>query len=134
MPIARQAAAIRFQYPGFKVVHADSQKLKAVGELQPTSRSVLYTVILKYRLGNMPEITVLKPELVKNWLGEPIPHIYPNNNLCLHRPKYGEFKYCDLISDKIIPWTSLWLYHYENWHVTGTWSGGGEHPGKNQSK
>ena len=81
----------------------------------------------------MPEITVLKPELVKNWLGEPIPHIFIQTRIYAFTD-LREFKYCDLISDKIIPWTSLWLYHYENWHVTGTWSGGGEHPGKNQSK
>jgi len=37
------------------------------------------------------------------------------------------------VATTIVPWTSLWLRHYEVWHVTGEWWGGGEHPEIGQS-
>jgi len=32
------------------------------------------------------------------------------------------------IAKTIIPWTSLWLYFFGDWLITGEWNGGGEHP------
>jgi hypothetical protein len=29
------------------------------------------------------------------------------------------------VADTTVPWTALWLYHYEVWHATGEWLGGG---------
>ena len=29
------------------------------------------------------------------------------------------------VVNTIIPWTSEWLLHYELWHATGKWLGGG---------
>ncbi len=101
---------------------------KAVGELKPTARSTIYTIEIRYNLSQPPKIQVLNPELTINFNGDKIPHVYPGNRLCLYRPKYNEFIYSDYISDTIVPWTSLWLYYYELWHITGEWKGGGEHP------
>jgi hypothetical protein len=125
--IAKQAIGIRNRYSQFEVTFSH-KGLTAIGYIQPTSRSIKYKVKIKYTLNKQPEITVLEPKLVKNSSSKKIPHTYTRNRLCLFRPKYGEFQYWNYISKTIIPWTSLWLYHYEVWHMTGNWQGGGEHP------
>lgn len=125
--VVEQMTAIRRKCPGFEV-NLTSISLNAIGTLQPTARSECYLIKITYRFQTFPQISVLKPELIKNFNGDEIPHVYPQNKLCLFYPKYNEFRYSDYISDTIIPWTSLWLYHYENWHITGHWHGGGKHP------
>lgn len=128
--VVEQMVSIKRKFANFDV-SLGVNSLCATGELQPTSRSNIYTVRINYHFKKSPEIYILKPQLVKNFKGDSIPHVYPNNRLCLFQPKYKEFKYVDFISDTIIPWTSLWLYYYEIWHATGDWLGGGEHPQKN---
>lgn len=126
-PLSQQAQAIKIKWPGFAVT-VTGNMLKAVGDLQPTARSVTYTVQIAYQLGDSPDITLLNPKIEKNFKGEMPEHLYSKERLCLYRPIYGEFKPSDLISETIIPWIALWLYHYEVWHITGDWLGGGEHP------
>ncbi|MBK6484046.1 MAG: hypothetical protein IPG01_13160 [Chitinophagaceae bacterium] len=125
--IAEQAASLRSKYPQYKVT-STHVGLKVLGNLQPTARSSVYAFELRYSLSISPEVKILSPALVRNWKGSNIPHTYPGNKLCLFRPIYGEFKRSDFIYETIIPWVSLWLYHYEVWHTTDTWYGGGEHP------
>lgn len=125
--IAEQVASVKYNYPNFNLTYNHLQ-LKAIGEIRPTARSERYTIEIKYHLKEHPKVHVLNPELVVNYKGTKIPHVYPGNRLCLFQPKYREFTGAKFISDTIIPWTSLWLYHYEVWHVTDNWQGGGEHP------
>ncbi len=125
--IAQQVASIKRKYGHFNVTY-NHISLKATGELMPTARSGKYEIEIKYHLSHPPEIRVLKPELKENFKGEKIPHVYPGNKLCLFMPRYREFTYSDYLTDTIFPWPSLWLYHYEVWHTTGEWLGGGEHP------
>lgn len=120
-------AGIKTRFPAFHVT-INKDELIAYGTIQPTERSVVYKIRIKYKLKDPPQIIVLNPILKRNYHGEKIPHMYSQKSLCLYRPKYGQFTILDLISDTIIPWTSLWLYHYETWHITGEWKGGGEHP------
>jgi len=126
--IAEQLSAIRIKYPQFETCFTSHTGLKVTGVLQPTSRSVTYDFVLKYNLVDSPKIKIVSPELKRNENGEEAEHLYPNGYLCLYQPKYREFTRTDLLTDTIIPWTSLWLYHYEVWHLTGEWLGGGEHP------
>ena len=28
----------------------------------------------------------------------------------------------------VVPWTSLWLFYFEDWLASNEWKGGGEHP------
>lgn len=126
--IAEQLSAIRRKYPQFETAFVSHTGLKVTGALQPTSRSAAYNFILKYNLTDRPKIKIVSPELKKNEKGEDAEHLYSNGYLCLYQPKYSEFTRTDLLTDTIIPWTSLWLYHYEVWHLTGQWLGGGEHP------
>lgn len=125
--VNEQMLGIKTKFPRFDVKIVEGV-LFAYGSIQPTDRSISYDVKIRYTVKNQPEVFVLKPELRRNDKDENIPHMYLQKKLCLHRPKYKEFTNSDLISDTIIPWTSLWLYHYEAWHITGDWQGGGEHP------
>lgn len=124
--IIEQMAAIKRNYINF-TTSVERNSLWIKGELQPTSRSNVYTVEIIYHFRKRPIVNILKPVLIKNFKGEDIPHVYSGDKLCLYQPKYNEFKFSDFLSATIVPWTSLWLYHYEVWHVTGDWLGGGEH-------
>jgi len=125
--IIEQMASIKRNYVNF-ITSIERNSLWIKGELQPTSRSDVYTVEIIYHFRKRPIVNILNPVLVKNFKGEDIPHVYPGDKICLYQPKYNEFKFSDFLSATIVPWTSLWLYHYEVWHVTGDWLGGGEHP------
>lgn len=131
--IAEQVASMRSRYPEFKTYFTSHGNMKVVGALRPTSRSNSYNFVLKYNLIDNPKTKIISPVLKKNSNDEDIPHLYPGENLCLYQPQYCEFRRTDLLCDTIIPWTSLWLYYYEIWHLTGEWLGGGEHP-KSESK
>lgn len=125
--LSEQAAALRCKYPQFET-SLERQRLIVKGILKPTQRSEAYHFILKYSLFGSPEVRIVSPVLKQNSKGDKIPHMYSQKTLCLFQPKYKEFKRNDFLCDTIIPWTSLWLYFYELWHLTGKWLGGGEHP------
>lgn len=125
--IAEQVGSMRSKYPQFSTTFT-YQSMKVEGNLQPTSRSLIYHFVLKYNLAESPKTKIVSPILQKNSKGEDIPHLYPGENLCLYHPRYAEFSRTDFLSDSIIPWTSLWLYYYEIWLITDNWLGGGEHP------
>jgi hypothetical protein len=126
--IAEQVSCMRSKYPHFVTDFTSHSCMKVTGVLQPTSRSVAYEFVLKYNLTDRPKTKIISPALQKNSKGEDVPHLYPFENLCLYQPKYCEFNRTDFLCDTIIPWTSLWLYYYEVWHLTDEWLGGGEHP------
>lgn len=127
--IAQQASSLKFKFTDWNV-NFDAICLIANGKIKPTSRSETYTVEIEYfiiKKKPLVQVKILDPILKKNTKGEEIPHMYSQESLCLFMPKYNEFKKTDLICDTIIPWTSLWLYYYEIWHMTGKWLGGGVH-------
>jgi hypothetical protein len=83
-----------------------------------------------------PEVWVVSPELEIRSGERRLPHTYlpkarPESQapLCLHLWKDGEWSTSDYIAETIVPWTAEWLHFYEGWLVTGTWHGGGIHPG-----
>ena len=125
--LALQAGHIRKRHSGFKIVECPSY-IKVVGITRPSARSVEYKFELIYWQNYNPSVRIVYPKLERNSKNENIPHMYSQTTLCLFKPHYREFKRTDWICNTIIPWISLWLYHYENWHLTGDWEGGGEHP------
>lgn len=125
--IAQQHQRIRAKYRTFES-KIDRNSLTVKGQIKPTARSVFYSFVLSYSISKGPTVKIISPNLHKNEKGEDIPHMYRQKWLCLYRPKYREFRSSDYIAKKIIPWISLWLYYYEQWHITGKWLGGGEHP------
>ncbi len=101
-------------------------------EIQPTSSSMTYTLLFVYKERGTPYIYVLNPNLYEFCeKGIKIPHLYDHKRLrlCLYYPAYSEYEGNDYIAEQIIPWTKLWLYHYEVWLYTKEWLGGGIHPG-----
>lgn len=122
-----QYSDVKKKHPEFET-RISATMIKVNGEIKPTPRSIPYSFQINYSNTNKPNIKIIKPELVKNYKNEPIPHIYPGNKLCLYHPKYREFTKGMFLTDTVIPWITLWLYYYEIWHTKGEWLGGGEHP------
>lgn len=98
------------------------------GSIQPTEMSIVYVTEIRYVLGLRPKVFVRDPPLRRRNGTEKIPHLFPDNDLCLYQPRYREWLATMFIADTIVPWAALWLYYYEVWHATGEWLGGGEHP------
>lgn len=129
--LSEQYAALKKSYPQF-YIKILKNSITCKGLIKPTSRSLNYTFKLNYKVATRPKVKIVDPVLKRNFKNDKIPHVYPLNELCLYYPTYQEFNSTMLIADYIIPWISLWLYHYENWHITGEWKGGGIHPRSNK--
>jgi hypothetical protein len=97
---------------------------------QPTVLSREYTIRISYQLKKRPEILVRAPRLVELAGDRRIPHLYRQDPalLCLYRPSEGEWSPLMRIDQTIVPWTSLWLFYFEEWLDSDEWKGGGEHP------
>ncbi len=126
----QQELILRAVFPSFQVTRRRDE-LVAVGDVQPSPRSTVYTLRVTYRRGGLPEVEVVAPQLVRREPGGALPHVYPDNRLCLYLPGSGEWNARrSSIAQTIIPWAIEWLLHYEMWRVTGEWTGGGvEHDG-----
>ncbi len=110
-------------------LYINKNELVWEGELTPSIMSCTYRVELRYRLEYPPTVRVLDPPL-ETREGEQIPHLYPDGRLCLYYPKAREWNSSKHLSDTIVPWASEWLFFYEIWLATGTWTGGGVHGGE----
>lgn len=122
--VAQQGFALRGRFPDGRVV-ARAGRLVWTGRLTPTPLSRGYIVRIDYAAGGPPRVRVLDPQL-DGRQGEPLPHVYSDGTLCLHRA--GEWTATMSIADSIVPWTAEWLAFYEIWQATGDWQGGGEWP------
>ncbi len=111
-------------WPGFRLISRGKQYMWE-GRVQPTPLSSVYTIRITYAEGNSPKVYVVNPTLEPRH-DAAIPHRYADGGLCLNLP--GEWSSERCIAEMIIPWISLWLYHYEAWRITGEWLGGGVHP------
>lgn len=98
------------------------------GFVRPHDAAQRYKIQVKYRIGEAPVVDVLEPTLKRRDPMRAIPHMYDGEHLCLYLPFGFEWDACKLVAKTIIPWTMLWLHHYEVWRVTGDWMGGGQHP------
>lgn len=103
--------------------------------LQPTSMSRAYLAHVMQREFNAPKVWIEQPSLTTLAEGRRIPHLYDHvlHQLCLYHPKKQEWAPRMPISKTVIPWTSLWLFYFEDWLVSGEWHGGGEHPPSKKS-
>ncbi|MEA5466361.1 hypothetical protein [Leptothoe sp. PORK10 BA2] len=124
--LAEQIVVMKRYFPKF-IVHWRRNIVCWIGEIQPGAISQRYRIKIVHQLHKVPQIFVLKPQLVAT-RDERVPHTYPGNRLCLYHPKKREWDQQMHIATTIVPWTSLWLTYYEFWQATGEWLGGGEHP------
>ena len=133
LAVSAQIARMHNLYPGLQKV---SWRLGVVvweGEFRPTDVSATYRIRISYRLRSAPRVRVVAPRLRRNRKAERIPHRYADGSLCLYYPEYGEWSSSMFIAETIVPWAALWLYHYEVWHTTDKWLGGGiEHSAPEQ--
>lgn len=119
----QQIVSIEKKYPGFKCKWL-SNRMVCIGILKPTDLSREYTIEVSYSLESPPIVKIINPELIA-LKDKKIPHIYKDGSLCLFYFKNKEWTRQNLISETILPWTSLWLYYYEIWLATGQWLGNG---------
>ena len=125
IPVAAQIARMQAQHPSLRLATWHCGEARWAGPLRPTDASSTYAVTLAYRLGKRPRVYVTAPVLIGRPDAE-VPHRHRDGGLCLHLP--DEWDATMSIADTIVPWAALWLYHYELWHATGEWLGGGSHP------
>lgn len=95
------------------------------GTLTPSRFSPTYKVEFTY-IDDWPtaHVQVVTPRLDPGH-GDELPHMYTNlGGLCLH--DQDQWDESMPIATSMIPWTSEWLFHYELWRATGTWTGGGD--------
>lgn len=93
----------------------------------PLSRE--YTVRIEYERGDVPKVFVKEPDITVLAAGREIPHVYKNPlRLCLYLPGSGEWDGTMRIDKTFVPWTSVWLYYFEEWLYSNEWKGGGVHP------
>ncbi len=90
-----------------------------------------YTAQLSFSEGKPAQVIVVAPDLVALAEGKPLPHVYSENpvRLCLFLPRTLEWQPWMRFDETLVPWTTLWLYFFEDWLATGEWHGGGMHPG-----
>lgn len=91
--------------------------------LRPCEVCREYEVLFACTRALRPHVWVLDPEPVKSAHGQETPHLNYDGTLCLFDPMQGEWSPSDALAHTIVPWSSRWLYHYENWLVTGVWRG-----------
>jgi hypothetical protein len=123
-------AAIQKRWPDFEVA-ADRNHLVCWGRLQPAEYTDTYDVVLEHTRGRRPLVYVARPKLQLHD-GEPLPHVFAQNTICL-TPESGYEQSLKPLAHTVLPWASEWLYYYELWVLTGRWSGGGVHPGAQES-
>lgn len=134
LKLALQAARLKQAFPDSKLRFDRNVSLVWTGHLQPSPLSNVYTVKIRYRPKDRPEVAIVAPELI-SMEEDRTPHVFTNKRLCLFRYKYHEWDSTMHIADTIVPWTSLWLFHYEIWLATGKWCGANEeHPNKDEGK
>ncbi len=118
---AVQDVHIRHRFPTFRYAR---ERAEAVwrGTLRPSVISPTYRVIVRYRHGKSPKVTIEWPSLAPD-----APHVYRGGSLCLYWPREWNWKPDELIASTILPWAALWLHHYELWLDGGVWLGPSSH-------
>lgn len=123
---SQQSAMLTAAFPSFRLV-ARGNPFVWVGTLKPEEMTATYRVrITLLRMKQRPMVDVLDPRLVPREEGGKVPHTFGPSRICLHLNE--EWDPSLYIHQTIVPWTILWLYHYEMWHATGEWHGGGHEP------
>lgn len=105
-------------FPQFKSEVLRDGGVEWTGVLRPTSDSPAYTIRIVHAVDRSPKVFVSRPRLAAG-----APHIYSDGSLCLYWPDEWRWRASDSIAETMVPWTAIWLYHYEVWLITGEWLG-----------
>jgi len=102
--------------------------------VRPTPLSREYLVRIAFDRGDVPNVFIIGPDLLKLADGRPLPHVYDNPlRLCLILPGTQEWSGAMRIDQTFVPWAATWLFYFEEWLVSDEWKGGGQHPNENDS-
>ena len=145
LSIREQVQSMRRTWPSFRILAQLGWYATCEGQIRPLSQ--LYRIRIALCLGrdldnvrilpHIPRVTVVDPLLRQRATEpvDPLPHHYPNRScpekpiLCLYDPAEDEWRFSDAVADTTVPWAIDWLACYEGWLATGEWTGGGRHPG-----
>lgn len=122
----QQDLYVRSRFPGFERRTNHGTVITWQGKLQPSPRSDIYVVQIRYEVPFRPVVRVISPRLSTWGNLKRQPHTFDDGSLCLHEAH--EWNGNRLVAMTIIPWASLWLEFYETWLDTGCWLGEGTHP------
>lgn len=93
----------------------------------PLSRD--YLIRIEMACGTSPRVFVDDPDIEVLAGDRNLPHVYRNpTRLCLYLPGTREWQPWLRLDQTVVPWTSLWLFYFEDWLDSGDWKGGGMHP------
>jgi hypothetical protein len=132
--LAQRALELRsLAWPGASLALLAGRELQYHFAISPSACGRRYECVLLMKPDSrMPVMVVLKPDLVAIAGGRRPPHVYPHSgpgvSLCLWWPKRREWLPQMKLADTYLAWTAEWLWYFEDWLVSGQWSGGGEHP------
>jgi hypothetical protein len=126
LTVMQQDLHVGSRFPGFERRTNHGSSIIWRGKLQPSPRSGIYLVEIRYEVPYRPVVRVLAPKLSTWGNLAKQPHTFGDGSLCLHQAH--EWNGNRLIATTIIPWTCLWLEFYETWLDTGCWLGEGTHP------
>src|ERR1700731_4390351 len=94
-------------------------------EVQPSLLSRTYAVRITYRVGEKPQVVIRSPSLIELARPRRLPHVYQQNPtlLCLYRSAKGDWTARMRLDQTIVPWTTLWLFFFEDWLASNEWKG-----------
>lgn len=128
LSIFDQARSLRARYPDVELrAKREGSRRVLLAELRvrPALWCGTYLIRLGYAFGIRPYVFVIDPEPVRMAHGEVTPHLNEDGTLCLYDPGGDEWGPDRSIADTTVPWTSMWIFYYEDWLITGHWKGGG---------
>lgn len=115
LPISEQDKLIRSLYPQFKLIRRSLDEAVWEGELQPDLEMRKHKIVIEYRIGTYPKISV------PSWMGKS-KHKYKDDFLCLYYKCWENWNGKDAIATTIIPWISQWLLFNEFYKLTNNFA------------
>jgi hypothetical protein len=122
LTLPQQIGRMSSTYPGFRATFHRGD-VSWTGNLQPSAISQTFKVKIDYSLRRRPKVWVLDPKPQSPDRHKRVRHTFSDGSICLHL--HDEWTPQMYIAETIVPWLGLWLLHYEAWHATGQWLGGG---------
>lgn len=123
LPLAKQARSLEDAYPLGQFAYVTEIDVRWFCNVRPTPISDNYFIQLDYKLGGVPRVRVVAPDLGVP-AGKRLPHVFPDGCICIYdcRENADEWKPSMELAI-VVPWASLWLFYYESWWITGIWHG-----------
>jgi hypothetical protein len=109
--------------------HLHAGRLTWAYDTSPSTLSRQYQIRIEIDHDLSPDVFVEAPDLNLLAKGRDLPHVYQQQPvlLCLYLPGTTEWRPWMRLDQTVVPWTSLWLFYFEDWLASGEWKGSGEH-------